>query len=113
VLVESKLIELDALWAKSKGAPETVYELLRDVVLPPARPSEIFLYNPATTVPARAAAADAPHRPGEVARLLAHRAKLAGRLDDLRDKVGARKDYPAARDAARRLLAAIEEAGKE
>jgi tetratricopeptide (TPR) repeat protein len=113
VLVESKLIELDALWAKGKVPPEVAYEVLRDVVLPPARPSEIFLYDPATTLPARPSAADDSPRPGELASLLARRARLAGRLDDLRGKVAERKDSPAARDAARQLLAAIEETSKE
>jgi tetratricopeptide (TPR) repeat protein len=112
VLVESKLVALDALWSKANVPPSTVYETLRDVVFPAIRPIEIFPYDPALTRSTRPSLADAPVPPGEVARLLARRAKAAGKLDELRKKLDERKGSPPARDAARRLLAAIEETGK-
>jgi hypothetical protein len=63
--------------------------------------------------PAPAAPRRPTPRPGEVARLLARRAAAAGRIDDLRRRVDERKGYPSSKDAASRLLAAIDEAAKE
>ena len=108
LLVEAKLVELDALWARAQVPPEAAYETLRDVVLPPARPAEVFLFDPASARVAPGSAAGA--KAGEVARLLARRAVAAGRADDLRRRLEARQPSPAAKAAARRLLAAIEEA---
>ena len=80
----------------------------------PARPAEFFALRPrADHRPIRPPLADATPRAGEVARLLARRAALAGKLDDLRQALEPRKDFPSTRESARRVLAAIEEAGKE
>jgi hypothetical protein len=113
LLVESMLIELDGLWDANQVPREAAYETLRDAVLPPARPADIFIYDPTMTRPGRAAsAATTPdsQKPNPIARILARRAAEVGKLDELRDKVTARQNSPAATAAARSLLAAIEEA---
>ncbi len=82
------------------------YEMLRDVVLPPARPTEIFLYDPTTTRPGRAISPTA--KPGTVVKMLIRRAVATGKVEDLRQRVTARQESP----AVKRLLEAIEEAAK-
>ena len=42
--VEKRLTELDALWKARQAPPASVYQTLRAVVLPDARPAEVFLY---------------------------------------------------------------------
>ena len=43
--VVANLMKLDPIWQKHKVAPAAVYEALRDVVMPPERPTELFLYT--------------------------------------------------------------------
>jgi tetratricopeptide (TPR) repeat protein len=88
--IEQALRELEALWAREKLPPRDVYEVLRDVVLPPSRPAEVFLY----TQPIAQAAYS--HRPRSVGALLARWAVRAGRVEDLRRRVEARRKMPMA-----------------
>ncbi len=98
--VANQLSELVARWRRG-GVPESdIYDALADVVLPAARPAEVFLYTPDS-------GAD-PSQPGNsVGRLLAEAAKKADRLDDLRQRVASRKDKPLGELNARVLLAQV------
>jgi tetratricopeptide (TPR) repeat protein len=115
-LVETMLVEIDALWIANKVAPEAAYETLRDVVLPPSRPTEIFLYDPTLNRLGRPSttAGTVPQagKSSVIARILARRAVLAGKVEDLRQRGAARQGSPAAGVAARLLLGAIEETPK-
>ena len=86
--VSTRLVELLASWGRRKVSPAAIYEVLRDVVIPPARPNEIFLY-------------------GEIGRSLVKQALEAGKLDELRDLVDQRMSRPTARLAARQLSVRI------
>jgi len=110
VLVAARLVELDAAWSRAMVPPLAAYEALRDAVLPASRPSEVFPYDPSTAHAAPGSPAAA--RPGEVARALVRRAVASGRADDLRGRLAARQQSPAGKAAARRILAALEEAEK-
>jgi hypothetical protein len=108
--VEAELETLDGLWRRQKVSPAAVYETLRDVVLPAARPTEIFLYDSAVETTASADPAAPPSQC--VARLLARAAVTAGRADDLRKRVAECQGLAAAKLHARALLSLLAEAEK-
>ncbi len=98
VSVAQHLSELVPQWRRGGVPAADIYAVLADIVLPESRPAEVFLYTPATE-------AD-PSQPGNsVGQLLAETAVQAGRLDDLRRRVAARKDKPLGELNARVLLA--------
>ena len=103
----ARLAELEGLWRDGKVSPALVYETLRDVVLPPARPADLFLYAAPLAAVDRAPAAvrSIPPRPRSAAALLAHWAVAAGRSDELRDRIAQRQTQPAAELNALVLLA--------
>ena len=82
--VVANLMQLDQIWQKHKFAPGAVYEALRDVVMPPARPTEMFLY----TTPLLA---NALRTPQSVGKLLAAWAVRAGKSGELRQAIAARQ----------------------
>jgi predicted Zn-dependent protease len=84
--VVANLMQLDPIWQKHKFAPAAVYEALRDVVMPPARPTEMFLY----TTPILA---NTLRTPQSVGTLLAAWAVRAGKSGDLRQAVAARQGH--------------------
>ena len=79
-------MKLDPIWRKHKVAPQAVYETLRDVVMPPERPTELFLY----TTPLGAAALKSPQ---SVGKLLAEWAVRAGKSQDLKGAIAARQGH--------------------
>ena len=81
--IEAKLAELEALWVRDGVDPRELFEVLRDVVLPPGRPSEVDLYPLGLGL----ATARNPKSMGE---RLASRAVRAGATDELRAAVRGR-----------------------
>ena len=74
--VVANVIELERLWRKHKLSADVAYQVLRDVVLPAARPDEVFLYaSPLNVATLR--------RPQSVGMLLADWAVKAGKADEL------------------------------
>jgi tetratricopeptide (TPR) repeat protein len=96
--VANQLSDLVVRWRREGVAESDIYDTLADVVLPAARPAEVFLYTPAND--------SDPSQPGHsVGRLLAESALRAERLDDLRRRIAARQDQPLGELNARILLA--------
>ena len=93
--VVARLVELEALWQRKARPADRVYETLRQVVMPEARPAEIFLYAQPIG-PAQAL------RPRSVGAMLAAWAVKADQVDDLARKIDARKSQPLAQLAGRR-----------
>ncbi|MFO0953373.1 MAG: DUF1583 domain-containing protein [Isosphaeraceae bacterium] len=81
--VVDQLAELDALWLKHQAPARDVYETLRAVVLPEARPTEIFPYAPAL-------ASSPGRKPLSGSAFLAAWASRAGQADDLRKALASR-----------------------
>ncbi|HTU17039.1 MAG TPA: DUF1583 domain-containing protein [Gemmataceae bacterium] len=104
--VANQLSELVARWRRESMAELDIYETLADVVLPAARPAEVFLYTTASL--------DDPSQPGQsVGRMLAEAAVHAERLEDLRKRIGSRQDKPLGELNARILLAQTSWAAKD
>ena len=80
--VVANLIELERIWQKHNLPAESVYQALRDAVLPATRPNEIFLYAPPLS-------STALRRPQSVGALLATAAVHAGKVDDLKAAIAA------------------------
>ena len=99
--VEEHLFMLEAYWIKGKADPIAVYELLREAVLPKARPGEIFLY-------ARPLSMAGLKLPRSVGALLVRWAVRAGKADDLKAAIEARQSNPLAAAPAKVLLAQLE-----
>jgi tetratricopeptide (TPR) repeat protein len=105
-IVVRQLIELEALWREANADPERVYATLRGIVLPEARPDEVFPYQ----VSLDAFESDdgvEPFRPNGAGRLLAAWAARAGRSDDLIRGLQARAPRPLAELTARTVLAQV------
>ena len=102
--VVARFAELEGVWRNKGASPGSVYEALRDVVMPRARPTEVFLYAP----PLNAANV---RRPTSVGSMLADWAVRAGKADDLRKRVAERRGEPLAELAASVLLSQLETAG--
>lgn len=103
VQVEDRVSRLVNLW-KRKGVPaDTVYNVLREIVLPEGRPSEIFPY-------ANLLQTSRLRRPRSLALVLVQEARRANRLDDLKTKVEARSKQPLAELQALLLLIRIDRA---
>ncbi len=99
-VITDRLNELVALWGREGVAETDIYDTLAEVVLPEARPAEVFLYIPATITN--------PSQPGHsVGRLLAEAALRGKRLDELRRRIAARQDKPLGEWNARLLLAQV------
>ncbi|MBX6316098.1 MAG: hypothetical protein IRY99_24770, partial [Isosphaeraceae bacterium] len=96
VQVEQIIAELEPSWRKTKAEPAAVYETLRSAVLPEARPGEIFLYPRPLAYGAQ--------NPRSVGRLLAAWAVRAGKVEDLKQRIEARKGQPIAELPALVLL---------
>jgi tetratricopeptide (TPR) repeat protein len=87
--VAANLVAIDRLWEEHHLSPDRVYEVLRGVVLPPGRPSEIFLYAPPPNL-------GALRRTRSAGAMLAAWAVRAGKVDDLKKAVDERKGSPLA-----------------
>ncbi len=104
--VVANLIELERIWQKHKMPAESVYQALRDAVLPATRPSEIFLYAPPLS-------STALRRPQSVGALLAIAAVHAGKVDDLKAAIAARQGQVLADLPAKVLSAQLALAGTD
>ena len=82
--VVANVIELERLWRKHKLSADTAYQVLRDVVMPAARPDEVFLYATPLNV-------STLRRPQSVGMLLADWAVKAGKADELKQAIIARR----------------------
>jgi tetratricopeptide (TPR) repeat protein len=104
--VERALAELDALWQGQGAEAGPVYEALAAVVFPEGRPGEIFLFP-------RSLSRAAVRQPASAGALLVRWAARAGRLDDLRRRIGQRQEQPFAQVPARVLLARLGQATRD
>ena len=95
-----------AYLAKAQVPAESVYQALRDAVLPATRPSEIFLYAPPLS-------STALRRPQSVGSLLATAAVHAGKVDDLKAAIAARQGQVLADLPAKVLSAQLALAGTD
>ena len=84
--VVANLMQLDPIWRKHKVAPAAVYEALRDVVMPPERPTELFLYTTSL-------ATGGLRSPQSVGKLLAAWAVRAGKSGELKQAIAARQGH--------------------
>jgi tetratricopeptide (TPR) repeat protein len=99
--------ELEKLWQRHNAPPGEVYEVLIAVVLPAARPNEIFLYTPMPSTRAVSLAGQVRNalvNSTSVGNRLASWAVRAGKADDLRRRIEERKANPGAKVAADVLL---------
>ena len=109
----ARLVELEALWQRERASALSVYEVLRDVVLPAARSGEVFLYAAPLvdgTDPRPSTAPTIPPRPRSVGAELARWAVAAGRVDDLRKLIAERQAKPRAELPAQVLISLIAQA---
>jgi tetratricopeptide (TPR) repeat protein len=105
VSVEVLITDLNRLWNEKQAPTLDVYETLRDVVMPRARPAEIFLYS----------GSPAPGSQGEsslVGTYLCRWAVKADRADALRKEAETRRQQPSGEQAARALLGLLDRAEK-
>ena len=98
--VEERLSVLEATWVRAKADPSLIYQVLRDTVLPPGRPNEIFLY-------ARPLAMSNLKAPRSVGAILVAWSVRSGKADELRSAVEARGSSPLAAAPARVLIAQL------
>ncbi len=98
--VVANLVDLERLWEKHHAPADRVYEVLRGAVMPPGRPSEIFLYapppNPRALLRSRSAGS-----------MLAAWAVRAGKADDLKRAIAERQGQPMAELPAAILTAQL------
>ena len=99
--IEARLAELEALWARDGVPPRAIYEVLRDVVLPVGRPSDVDLY------PLGLGLATA-RQPRSLADSLASRAVLVGAVDELKQVVSGRHGSPISELSRLVLLARVD-----
>jgi hypothetical protein len=95
--VVAQLTELEAIWQRGNAPAELIFETLRQVVLPAARPAEVFLY-------AQPISQSAALRPRSVGAILASWACKASRAEMLAREVEARQQKPLAQLPASVLL---------
>src|SRR6185369_7654105 len=88
-IVEASLYDLVNLWRAKHVPSADQYAALLAIVLPEARPTEVFLY-------ARPLGDGIFSEPRSVGNLLVAAAQQCGRLDDLRARLLARKEHPLA-----------------
>lgn len=98
--VLSNLVELERLWEEHHAAPQGVYEVLKIAVLPPGRPTEIFLYAPPPNPRAL-------RRMRSAGAMLAAWAVRADKVDELKKAIDARKGQPLAELPATILTAQL------
>jgi hypothetical protein len=104
--VEASLSQLDVLWRQRRAPAAAVYETLAEVLLPEARPGEVFLY-------ARPMIQSDVRRPHSAGQLLVGWAVEAGRAGDLSRRLHGLQDQPRGALPARVLLAQLALAAKD
>jgi hypothetical protein len=122
--VDQALVTLVPKWRAAGVPPADMYEVLAAVVLPAARPAEVFLYTEGrgdrtlytvvggTLTPAVGVVDDAVEDRG-LGALLVDTAVQAGKADDLRARLAARAGQPLAELSAKVLLAQLAVAAKD
>lgn len=80
--VAQQLRAINRVWAEEKASADKVYEVFRDVVMPPARPSEFYRYPLAGMYSQSNSAGE----------MLVQRAVEAGREDDLKETIKKRAE---------------------
>ncbi len=104
--VEARISELEGAWESGHAPAAEVYRVLRDIVLPEGRPSEVFAYP-------RPFGEGGIERPRSVAALLVRWAIRADRVDDLRKRVEERRPQATAEAAARSILVQVDLARRD
>jgi tetratricopeptide (TPR) repeat protein len=104
--VEARLAELEIAWENSHAPAIEVYQVLRNVVLPEGRPSEVFAYP-------RPFGEGSADKPTSVAGLLVRWAIRADRVEDLRKQVEERSKQPTAEAPARSILVQLDLARRD
>ena len=100
--VYSQLYELSEIWSNQGFDAAAAYRTLSDVVLPRARPTEVFLYQ--KKLVATGSTENSKLTPENIGQLLVAAARRADATDDLREKILARADQLRSRVPARVLL---------
>jgi predicted Zn-dependent protease len=110
-----RLAELERVWQSGAVSPALVYETLRDVVLPPGRPAELFLYAAPLAAVDRAPASvrPIPPRARSAGALLTRWAVAAGRTEELRERIAQRQARPGAELNALMLRALLAQAERQ
>jgi hypothetical protein len=99
--------DLETLWQRHQAPPSDVYEVLSAVVLPAARPTEIFLYQSMQSTRTVGVAAQIKNvlvKSTSVGNRLASWAVRADKAEDLRRRIEERKPNSGAKVAADVLL---------
>ncbi len=104
--VVAQLLGLEEIWRRRKAPADQVYEALRDVAMPEGRPAEVFVY-------AQSLENGPSTNPRSLGSMLADWAVRAGKADDLRRKIEARRRQPMAEYPATILSAQLAIAGGE
>jgi len=104
--VVATLVELERIWQKHGFPADGVYQALRDAVLPPGRPAEVFLYSTPLDQ-------GSLRHPQSLGMMLATSAVRAGKLDDLKRALSTRQGQIMAELPATVLLAQLALAGNE
>jgi tetratricopeptide (TPR) repeat protein len=104
--VETAVAALVGKWKRAGVPAAELYDTLAAVVMPDARPAEVFLY-------VRPMQYTFQEKPRSLGILLAETAAAAGKLDDLRRRAEARQAQPLGELSARVLLAQAAFAGKD
>ncbi len=103
--VRPLLQKLHDLWSRRQWPADAVYSTLLEVVLPPSRPAEVFLYPPSVVPLVRwEVEAEKPHSVGW---LLVEWARRAGQTEPLRKRLAQRQQHARARLPATVLLAEL------
>src|SRR5262249_4739843 len=103
--VESAVAALVGKWKRAGVPAAELYETLSAIVMPNARPAEVFLYI-------RPMQYTFQEKPRSLGVLLAETAAAAGKLDDLRRRAEARQAQPLGELPARVLVAQAALVGK-
>lgn len=99
--VNTELFKLAQFWQRATVPPQDIYDTLLDVVFPPGRPDEIFLYaTPMQTQYSR----NNSNNLTNVGNILIYWAQRARRTDDLAARLAERKQHPQAALPAQLLL---------
>src|SRR5262249_52584480 len=86
VPVEDRVFSIEQVWKRKKIPAADIYAVLAGVVMPEARPGEMFLYARPLVYGVQ--------QPRSVSQLLARWAAVAKREDDLKKRVATRQSLP-------------------
>ena len=104
--VVANLVELERIWRKHRVPADGIYQALRDAVMPPGRPTEVFLYSTPLNQ-------NSLRHPESLGMVLAVSAVRAGKVDDLKRALSTRQGQMMAELPATVLLAQLALAANE